>query len=140
MAPRLVSPSPGRQVRKVGIKNSCTRRTRWARGGGGLPVEQTGFADRDLFILDEYTSRCGAVGARLVLLGFKSLALPGATLRKVWAAWTPPAFCKSFGEHSCLQRAAGGLPSAEAGSTHSNCCSFWFWTSMDWRLRRGPAP
>lgn len=99
-APRLVSPSPGRQVRKVGIKNSCTRRTRWAGGGGGLPVEQTGFADRDLFILDEYTNLFGSVEARLVLLVFKSLALPGTTLREVWAARSPPAFYRSFGEHS----------------------------------------
>lgn len=65
MTPRLVSPSPGRQVRKVGIKNSCTGRLRRAGGGGGLPGEQTGFADRDLFILGEYTSRFGAMRTRL---------------------------------------------------------------------------
>ena len=52
MAPRLVNASRGRQVRKVGIKNSCTGRTRRTGGGDGLPGEQTGFADRNLFILD----------------------------------------------------------------------------------------
>lgn len=63
MAPRLVNQSPGRQVRKVGIKNSCRGRS-CTRGWGraeGLPGAQTEFADRDLFILDEYTRRFGAV-------------------------------------------------------------------------------
>lgn len=104
MAPRLVSPSRGRQVRKVGIKNSCMGRTHWAGGGGGLPVEQTGFADRDLFILDEDTSRFGTVGARLILLVFKALALPGAALGGDAAARSPPACYKSFGEHTVVRK------------------------------------
>lgn len=114
MAPRLVDPSPGRQVRKVGIKNSCTGRTRQAGGGGGLPGEQTGFADRDLFILDEYTSRLGAVLV-LLLLVFKLLALPGATLQAVRAARKLPGFCRKFwGAQGCLPGAVVGLLSEEA--------------------------
>lgn len=58
-------PQPGRQVRKVGIKNSCTgRRAGWGRGG--LPGEQTGIADRDLFILGQFARSFGAEAARLL--------------------------------------------------------------------------
>lgn len=96
MAPRLVNRSPGRQVRKVGIKNSCTSRTRRAGGGGGLPGEQTGFADRNLFILDEHTSRFEAMGSRVVLFVFKTLALPGGPLQVVGAARNLPAFYGKF--------------------------------------------
>ncbi|KAF6301870.1 hypothetical protein mRhiFer1_008778 [Rhinolophus ferrumequinum] len=69
---------------------------------------------------------------------------PGRQVRKV-----PP--CGKFGQHGvrqhstevvgstvCLQRAVGGLLSAEARSTHSNCGVFGFLTSMVAEERHRP--
>lgn len=100
MAPRLVNPSPGRQVRKGGIKNSCTGRTRRAGGGGGLPGEQTGFADRNLFYFRRVHRSLRNNGCAARFVRFLSLAHPGATLQEVLAAQSPPA--GSLGEHKVV--------------------------------------
>lgn len=55
MAPRLVSQSPGRQMRKVGIRNSCTGRTGWAVGVGGLLDSRMRAADRETFFFQTCT-------------------------------------------------------------------------------------
>ena len=63
----------------------------------------------------------------MLLLVFKSLAVPGATLREVQAARTAQTFCKTFrAAPRWLQRAVGGLE--EARSAASECWVFGFLT------------